>query len=316
MPDDLPQGNPPPSDDHTPHGFASAPSPEVAELLASAWDGVADLARATDLDAPSRLEGWTARDVLVHLGSWPEHVRFERLVEDVRRGRVPERDDVNARNALVVAAHADAGVDDIVAALGRARDRALEFLTSAEAETLGHRPADSPVGPIPLTGVLVAGAYELAVHALDVASPHEVPPGVLGAGVASLVDTAGALAARSGLDARFAVLTPVGSTACRSQHGGWTTLRLGHRPIDELGWPSVRGEAADVIDASAGRRAAVPLMLARRLRLTDVPGLLTLLPALETVPGLPGGTALRAAARSLARAGWLVGRVSTTLRGV
>jgi hypothetical protein len=56
-------------------------------------------------------------------------------------------------------------------------------------------------------------------------------------------------------------------------------------------------------------------VLTRRLRLTDVPGLLTLLPALETVPGIPGGAALRAAARTLARTGWLVGRVSATIRG-
>lgn len=299
-----------------PLGLASADPADVIDLVTAAWGGVIDLARQVDLDAPSRLDGWQARDVLVHLGSWREHTRFDRLVDDVRFGRVPERDDVDARNALVVAAHADAGTDDVVAALERARDRALAFLTSADVDELGHELTDSPVGPLPLTCVVAASAYELAVHALDVAPGEDVDPGLLLAGVGALVDTTGALAARAGLHARFAVLTPSGGWACASEEGGWTTLRLdGSGLPGGLGWPSMSGHAADVLDASAGRRPAVQLVLSRRLRLADVPGLLTLLPALESVPGLPGGVALRAAARTLAGAGWLVGRVGATIRG-
>jgi hypothetical protein len=301
--------------EHAPCGFASTHPADVADLVAAAWNGMADLALRADLDAPSRLDRWTARDVFVHLGSWPEHRRFEKLVDDVRRHRIPERDDVDARNALVVAAHRDAGVEDVVAALHQARDRALEFLSSREADELGRRSADSPVGKLPLTCVVAASAYELAVHALDVASADEVSPRLLMAGIGTLVDTAGGLAARAGMDARFAVVTPSGSWACRSQDEGWTTLSLDHRPLDDLGWPSLRGEPADILDASAGRRSPLQLVATRRIRLTDLPGLLTLLPALETVPGLPGGAALRSAARSLARAGWLIGRVGATLRG-
>lgn len=308
--DSLPMRPEPP-----PCGLASVHPADVAEIVTSAWDGVAELARRADLDAPSRLARWTVRDVLVHLGSWPEHSRFDRLIDDVRSGRMPDRDDVDARNALVVAAHSDADPDDIVAALAKARDRALAFLNSAEAEHLGREPAESPVGPIPLTCVIAASAYELAVHALDVAGADDIPAGVLLAGIGALVDTTGALAARAGLDTRFAVVTPGGGWAARSQHEGWTTIRLDRGPVGELGWPSLQGEAADILDASAGRRPALQLVVTRRLRLTDVPGMLTLLPALETVPGLPGGTALRAAARTLARAGWLVGRVEATLRG-
>jgi uncharacterized protein (TIGR03083 family) len=300
----------------TARGFASADPAEIAELVASAWDGVAELALRLDLDAPSRLPGWTVRDVLVHLGSWPEHARFSRLVEDVRLGRLPERDDVDARNALVVAAHADAGPGDVAAALARARDAALAFLASPDAEHLGREPAESPVGRIPLTCVVAASAYELAVHALDVCPADDAPAPVLHAGVGTLVDTAGALAARAGLTTRFAVFTPLGGWGCRSEGEGWTTLALGSSiNADELGWPSLQGTAADVLDAAAGRRPVLHLVLTRRLRLGDVPGLLTLLPALESVPGLPGGPALRAAGRALARTGWLVGRIGATIRG-
>jgi uncharacterized protein (TIGR03083 family) len=297
-------------------GFASVDPAEVADLVTTAWDGTADLARRLDLDAPSRLAGWSVRDVLVHLGSWPEHTRFDRLVDDVRLGRVPERDDVDARNALVVAAHRDACAEDVVAALDRARDRALAFLASPDAERLGREPAESPVGQLPLTCVVAASAFELAVHALDISPPDDVPAGLLHAGIGALVDTTGALAVRAGIECRFAVVTPQGGWGCAGDGAGWTTMSLDAAvPVGELGWPSLQGTAADVLDAASGRRAAVPLVLTRQLRLTDIAGLLTLLPALETVPGLPGGAALRAAARTLARTGWVVGRIGATLRG-
>jgi uncharacterized protein (TIGR03083 family) len=296
-------------------GLASIDPAELAELVGAAWGGMIELTVRLDLDRPSRLPDWTVRDVLVHLGSWPEHTRFERLVEDVRLGRTPDREDVDARNAKVVAAHRDADAAQIAAALAAARDRALDFLAGPDADTLGRLEADSPIGPLPLSGVIAAGCYELAVHALDVAEPGQVPAGLLDAGIAALVDTTGGLAARSGVRTTFAVLTPAFGWACGSSPGSWTTLRLDPGvPARELGWPTLQGEPADVLDASAGRRQAVALLLTRRLRLTDLPGLMTLLPALESVPGLPGGAALRAAARALGQTGRLVGRLGAAVR--
>lgn len=297
-------------------GLASIDPEDVADLVGTAWGAMGELAGRLDLDVPSRLPGWTVRDVLVHLGSWPEHTRFDQLVDDVRLGREPEPDDVDARNALVVAAHRDAAATEIVDALDRARDRALAFLTGPDVERLGREPADSPVGPLPLTCVVAASAYELAVHALDVTGADDVPPGLLDVGVGALVDTTGALAARSGVRTTFAVLTPGGGWACGADDDSWTTMRLEPgAPVSELGWPTLQGEAADVLDASAGRRPVIQLLLNRRLRLHDIPGLLTLLPALESVPGLPGGAALRAAARTLGQTGRLVGRIGSALRG-
>jgi uncharacterized protein (TIGR03083 family) len=296
-------------------GLASVDPADVATLISAAWGATIELVDRLDLDQPSRLPDWTVRDVLVHLGTWSEHARFERLLDDARHGRCPPTDDVHARNALVVAAHRDAGREDISTALAVARDRALEFLASDEAERLGREPAPSPVGPLPVTCVIAATAYELAVHALDVAAATDVPSGLLDAAIGALVDTTGALAARSGVRASFAVLTPLGGWAGGSEQDSWTTTRIGSEvPVGELGWPTVQGEAADVLDASAGRRPAVQLILTRRLRLHDVAGLMTLLPALESVPGLPGGVALRATARALGRTGQIVGRISTTIR--
>lgn len=297
-------------------GLASADPDDVIDLVRGAWDGVIELTGRLDLDRPSRLARWTVRDVLVHLGSWPEHTRFDRLVEDVRHGRTPAREDVDARNALVVAAHRDADAEEVAAALVTARDRALTFLTGPDRELLGREPTDSPVGRLPLTCVVAASAYELAVHALDVTAASDVPGPLLDAGIGALVDTTGALAARSRLATTFAVLIPAGGWVCAADGDSWTTMRLPTAlPAGELGWPSLEGDAADVLDASSGRRQVLQLVLGRRLRLHDVPGLMALLPALETVPGLPGGMALRAAARTLGQTGRLVGRLGSVLRG-
>jgi len=296
-------------------GFASADPADVADLVAAAWAGVLELAGRLDLGRPSRVPGRTVGDVLVPLGSWPEHTRFDRLVDDVRLGRDPDPDDADARDALLVAAHRGADVDELTAALTQARDRCLAFLTGPDADELGREPADSPVGPLPLTCVIAAGAYDLAVRALDAAPAADVPAGLLDAGIGALVDTTGALAARGGVRATFAVITPLGCWACGADGEDWTTMRLasGLAP-GELHWPALQGDAADVLDASTGRRPVLQLLLTRRLRLHDVPGLMTLLPALDGVPGLPGGAALRAAAAAVGQTGRLVGRIGSALR--
>jgi hypothetical protein len=93
-------------------------------------------------------------------------------------------------------------------------------------------------------------------------------------------------------------------------------LRLdGEVNVRELRWPTVEWEAADVLDATAGRRPALAMVVSRRLRLHDVPGLMTLLPALDAVPGLPGGLALRTAAQALGRTGRIIGRLNQLARG-
>lgn len=289
-------------------GLGSADPLVVADLVAAAWSAAAGLARAVPLDVPARTPSVTAREVLVPLGSWPGHERFVALLGDARHGRVHDPDDAGARAAHLNAAHHDEDGDAVAAALERAGATAADFLRSADAATTGREPTASALGPLPLTCVLVAATYDLAVRALDVAPPDAVPAALLDAGVAGLVDVTAALAARRDLDVRFLVRTPSSAWAATTAGGDWTTVRLAVGPAAGA-WPTVEGEAHDLLDASAGRAGPVPLLVARRLRLHDVPALAAVLPALDAVQALPGGAALQAAARTLARSGRVLSRL-------
>lgn len=308
---------PPPSTGLRPElgerGLASGDPRDVAALLGGAWDAVIDVAAHVDLEAPSRLKGWSARDVLVHLGSWDaDATPLEERADDARTGRVRSEDDVDARNAMVVAEHHDADAGEVTAALRAGRDRALSFLASADVEVVGRHWVGSMVGQLPMTGVLVAQAYELAVHAVDLlpAGVRRVPDVLLDAGTGALVDVTGALAARHGVTETFAVLTPSGCWATSVADESWTTVRLdpGVRAT-ALGWPAIAGSAQDVLDAASGRTPAVQLLATRRLRVHDVPGLLRLLPALGSVPAFSHGPAVRTTLHALAQTGRLAGRV-------
>ncbi len=296
-------------------GLACGDPAFVADRVGAAWDAVTALAQVVPLDQPSRLPGWSARDVLVHLGSWDEHQPFTSLLDDARAGRHHELDDTAARNAMVIAAHHDATVAEITDALHAARRQAVTFLGSAEFETIGRHLTTTSVGLLPVSTVVAACTYDLAVHALDLAPAAQVPSPLLDAGIGAVVDVIGALAARAGLVSTCVVCTPDGSWACGSSPQGWTTLRLSDDVrVPQLRWPTIEGAAADVLDATAGRRPPLTLVATRRLKLHDLPGLMTLLPALDSAPGLPGGLALRAAAHALSRTGRALGRLGDLTR--
>ena len=298
---------------------------EVAALLEPAWAWLERTAEQIDLDAPTRLPGWSARQVLVHLGSWDDGDRDDSgdpgdrvaaRVAEARSDSVRQAEDPGARNARLVASHHDASRDEVVAALRRARHDTSRFLLGEDVATTGARPVSSVVGELPLTGLFVARAYELAVHGLDLA-PAGLPgpdKAVLVAGLAALTDVTGALLARAAIAATFAVVTPVAGWVVGVNGADWTTSRIERgRSARSLGWPGIEGTAEDVLDASAGRAPAAQLLLTRRLRPYDVPGLLQLLPAIEGAPGLPGGAGVRAAARVLAGAGRAVSVVTARM---
>jgi uncharacterized protein (TIGR03083 family) len=296
-------------------GLASADPDDLVMLFTDAWDALIDLAARVPLDRPSRLEGWSTRDVLVHLGSWEEHRTFATLLDDARHGRVHEPDDADARNTLVIAAHHDASGDEIGQALQAARDRGRSFLSSGELITIGQQWTDSALGQLPVAGLVMASAFELAVHALDITDPGEVPAPLLDAGLAALVDLAGALAARRGLEITVAVITPAGGWVTDCEPGAWSTGALpGTSRARDLRWPAVEGQAHDILDAAAGRQLAAQLLVTRRLRLHDVPALLRLSSALDEVPGIPAGSALRATARALGQTAQLIGRLGNAVR--
>lgn len=285
-------------------GLATWEADDVADLVLPAWDEFLELAGEVDLDAPARVKGWTARQVCVHLGSWPGSRTLERMRAEAERGDVDPDDprggtfDQQGHNEAVLDARAGAPRAEVLAAIADARAEVAAYLASDEPATLGRRPVRSVLGPLPLTTLVAAAAYELAVHALDLttAGGRRPSPGLLSAGLASLVDTTGGLAARCKLTATAACLSPEGGWAFAARPGAWTTLELPEVPA---GWPAVEGSAADLLDASAGRRSVPPMLALREMRLHHVGGLLALAPIVEAVPGLPGGAAMQATLRNV-----------------
>ena len=296
------------------HGLASWEAADLAALVLPAWDEFAEIAAEVDLDARSRLSGWTARDVCVHLGSWPGSRTLERMRVEAERGDVDPADprggtfDQDSHNEAVLEAQSGATRADVLAAIAESRSEVAAYLGSDEPATIGTRPVRSVLGPLPLSTLVGAAAFELAVHALDLAPAGDRRPsaGLLSAGVASLVDTTGALAARCGLSVTAACLSPEGGWAFSAVPGAWTTLEL---PVVPSGWPAVQAPAADLLDASAGRRAVPPMLARRDMRVHHIAGLLALVPIVEAVPGLPGGATMRTAARNVRGISRLVRRL-------
>ncbi|MBA2769295.1 MAG: maleylpyruvate isomerase N-terminal domain-containing protein [Sporichthyaceae bacterium] len=284
-------------------GIASWEPADLADLLLPAWDDFLDLVAAVDLDGASRVAGWTARDICVHLGSWSGSRTLPRMREEALRDELDQEDvrggtfDRQSHNEAVLDAWAAAPRDQVLEALREARREAADYLTSDEPAVVGHRSVRSPLGALPLSTVVAGGAYELAVHSLDLrpAGGRDPSPALLSAGLAALVDTTGALSARAGLTASAACLSPEGSWSFAASPTAWTTLELPEVPG---GLPTVQGAAADLLDASAGRRAAPPMLARRQLQLHNVARLLALAPLVEEVPGLPGGPTLHTAIRN------------------
>lgn len=291
-------------------GLASAPLAELAASLDAAWSAFLDVVAGTDLDAPTRLPGWRGREVVAHLGSWPEQDRLARRLAEARGAGAPSHEDQDALNAAVLAHHAQDDPDQLGAALVRARERAARFLASPEARRWGRQPVSSVLGPLPLVGVVAATTYELAVHALDLASGGgpDPEPGLLLTGLGSLLDCTGGLVARSGEpgDTRLAAFTPDGCWRLAVRGADWSVERTALRPARTA---VLEGSAATLLDASAGRLDVPAALATRRLRLHGLPELLTLVPVLEAVPGIPGGAVLRLGAGQLARMGRLLERL-------
>ncbi|UGQ14081.1 maleylpyruvate isomerase family mycothiol-dependent enzyme [Yinghuangia sp. ASG 101] len=330
-PEPSPAGRPPGALPDPPRGAASTPVADQRSRALAAWDAFRDIAVAIDPDAPSRLPGWTGRDVVVHLASWPEEPLLARLVDEARGTRsAAERPlDTDAANAALTAAHADATHADLLAALDDGRARLDAAYAAAADEGIGLAPTGSQVGPVPLLTQLGAIAYELAVHAADLV-PCGAPPApaeLADAGLLALADTAGALAARHGLTARAALVVPSGGWSFTAAKDGWSiapahgsapkttpqnapaaagTAPNGPGPR----YPAVRAASpAVLLDASAGRRAVPTLLLKRELKLDNIAGLLALAPLLDHVPGIPGGPALKIAVTWLGGVGRAVARL-------
>lgn len=279
-------------------GLAGTDLSVLGDRILAAWDAFLDCATAADLSRPSRLPGWTGRDVCVHLGAWDGEDPVEELLAASRsgltHGHPPSADDLNARK---LAQHADASVSEALDAVRRGRDSVAKAFALPELAELGVRPTMSTVGPLPLLTHLYAGTYELAVHALDLESCGAPRPSheLLHAGIGALADVTGGLAARHNVRATVTSLTPGGGWTFEVADGGWETTEVepGVRPAGAV----IRAEEAVLLDASAGRVSIPPLLLDGRLKVHDMAMMLRLTPLLDEVPGLPGGGPLKVAAR-------------------
>lgn len=277
-------------------GLAGTDVPGLGRDILEAWGDFLEVVDTADLSRPSRLRGLSCRDVLVHLGTWDDHLVLDGLVAAAETGDGSAAGSVDDINRDLLARHTAATDDDVRAALVRSRDVIAAWLPTPAAERLGTAVVDSAVGRLPLLTVLSAGRYELAVHALDLkaAAPSDR---LLDHGLAALIDVTGSLASQHGIAMTLTAMAPEGGWAFTSSSDGWTTSRASGR----FEGPGVRGDAAVLLDASAGR-ASLPSLLARRkLKVQDMTGFLRLAPMIDAVPGLPGGPALRAGVKALGK---------------
>jgi uncharacterized protein (TIGR03083 family) len=289
-------------------GLADSDPEWLGTAVVRAWSRFCEVAGEADLSRPSRLPGWTGRDVCVHLGSWEDHRPLESVVGSARAGGATTLPAPDAENEALLAAHHDAADAEVLDALRLARDAVAEFFAGPGPRELGRAPTSSAVGPLPVLSLVAAGTYELAVHALDLqpCGAPEPGPELLLPGLGSLIDVTGALAARRGLSAAAAAQTPDGGWRFDADGGGWTTTALPPGPLEGT---AVLAPAALLLDVSAGRVAAAPLVVSGGLRLQGAPALLRLAPLIEDVPGIPGGPALRRAGTALAAGGRVAGRL-------
>lgn len=273
-------------------GLAEGDHVELAVAVLQAWDDFLDVVRSADLGTPSRLPGWSGRDTCIHLGSWDDSRVLDALVASARSGEVDGAADPDAQNDALVQAHREASDADVLAALERARARVSRCFDEEAAE-VGSLLSRSSIGPLPVLTLIHAGTYELAVHALDLAPCGARPPSahLLDRGLAALIDVTGALSARAGVDIALTAMTPTGGWRYTSSDDGWTTAPVSPGRFDGVG---VRGTAADLLEASAGRAGLPALLLSRRMHVQQLPQWMRLAPLLDDVPGLPGGAALKA----------------------
>jgi uncharacterized protein (TIGR03083 family) len=287
--------------------MADAGRDEVAGMVLGAWDAFLQQAEAVDLSRPSRLKGWRAQEICVHLGCWDDHTAMADLVASARSGGAGTPPDADAVNARVTAAHRDASREEVLAALRRNRDVTARYL-SDEPEELDTAPTVSVVGQIPLLSVVLGQCYELAVHGLDLVSCGAPPPpsDVLQSGLAALADVTGALAASMDIAGGVTLATPEGGWAFTSGPDGWKVLRV---PAGVVEGPAVEAPVDLLLEAASGRINPVPAVARRRLKVRDIGGLLALAPIVQAAPGIPGGPILQLAVRTVGGAGGVLGRM-------
>src|SRR3954452_1027865 len=268
-------------------GLADEGRERVGGMVLEAWDFFLEQAASVDLDRQSRLPGWRAHEICVHLGCWDGHQALADLIASARSGGTGTPPDVDAVNKRVTSAHGGASREEVLAALRRNREATARYLAEQPAE-LDTALTVSVVGRIPLLSVVLGQAYELAVHGLDLVSCGAAPPPptVLQSGLAALADVTGGLAASLHITGGVTLATPDGGWAFSADAHGWTVRRVA---AGEHSGPAVEAPAQLLLEAASGRINPVPAVAPRRLKVHEISGLLALVPIVQAVPGIPGG---------------------------
>jgi hypothetical protein len=125
----------------SPANDPGTPSLSMTELLAAedaGWDELHGLLGALtpeELERPGYyVEGWSAKDLLAHIGAWLAEAAV--VLERVRAGTYrPEEIDVDAMNALSLEAMKDLPIDLVRAQAAAARTRMLQAWAELQAST-------------------------------------------------------------------------------------------------------------------------------------------------------------------------------------
>src|SRR3954452_10123616 len=113
--------------------MADAGRNEVGRMVLGAWDAFLAQVTEVDLQRDTRLPGWRAQEICVHLGVWPDHAALAGLIADARSGGAGEAPDPDPVNARVTAAHRDATRTEVLAALRAARAATERYLAEEPA---------------------------------------------------------------------------------------------------------------------------------------------------------------------------------------
>ena len=256
-----------------------------------AWDAFIAAVGDINVNAVGRKDGRTAARTLVVVGSWPEGRALPAIRADALAGVLVAEplDDVEAR---VVAAHAHDGRQAILEALHRARDEVASWAASPDVAQEALLPVAGPLGVVPLGTLVSATAYQCAVAALDLAPAGvQTPDTLIAAGLASLVDSVGAVAAQQSATISMQALTPQTRILTSTDGSDWVT-RLVTEPIEG---PALTCDGRVLLDIASGRASATGAYARGDLRARDVTGLLAVAQVLARAPGLPGTDGLRAA---------------------
>jgi hypothetical protein len=273
-----------------PKGLLSSQPAEIIRRTERAWQILADIAQAVDLDASTRSKERTAREMLIGLGTWPDSRGIPDLVADAHAGATTTEPMRDAARRLA-AAHRDASDGEVRDSIVASLEQTAAWLHSDDLHHTGLLATPSPLGPLPMGTVVHAATYQIAVTARDLTPAGAEPqPELDEIGLAALIDATGAVAARSGLVAAAVAIGRRATVGTEVFEGGWTTTFA-----DNEEHPAVLAPEEVLLDLAGGR--ADFAAATRQLRFRNARGLLALAPIVDEIPEVPGGPLLRRTAR-------------------